>query len=52
MTGGTIKNFYGVYGGAVSLEYGTFLIEGGTIFKTAMPETAERSLLIMARTPC
>ena len=31
MTGGTIKNFYGVYGGAVSLEYGTFLMEGGTI---------------------
>ena len=31
MTGGTIKNFYGVYGGAVSVEYGKFVMEGGTI---------------------
>ena len=31
MTGGTIKNFYGVYGGAVSLEYGKFNMDGGTI---------------------
>ena len=31
MTGGTIKSFYGVYGGAVSVEYGKFVMEGGTI---------------------